>query len=276
MQSTIISQDISKRKLIKPTYFPTLSLNRTAAAMSSFHPSLPVQQQAALSTEEEQRYLKILSFGDSLTEGFHRFGFAFHPYSKELTKKLDEKLAGMEMIEKKAKALVHQRGLSGEFTDHMIPRLGRLLEQATAANQPYDAVCILGGTNDLSSDDSAEEVFHRLKQLYDQVLAHGDGKTVLVTITIPQSACKDDEYVSRREGINALIKEFSSKGDDSSSGQGRVVCVDAEKSLPFFTLEQEKDKIIWDDALHMTPEGYDLLGRLVFTGIEDRMEHILS
>jgi len=229
------------------------------------------------SEENSARLLKVLTFGDSLTEGFHRFGFAFHPYSNELTKLIDEKYAEQEDNEKEA--MVHQRGLSGENTDHMIPRLAGILDRVAKTGFPYHVVCVLAGTNDLADDDTAEQIFSRLKHLYEQVMMHGDGRTLLVTITIPPSAFMDEEYVARRSAINALIKEYSSSNncDSAAAGgeRGRVVCVDAEQGLPYWSAPGEKDTVLWDDALHLTPEGYDRLGGLVFSAIEPRLGDFL-
>lgn len=213
------------------------------------------------------QYLKALTFGDSLTEGFYHNGLSFHPYAIELTRLINKQHPELE-------AIVHERGLSGEYTDHMIPRLAGMLDRAAKSQHPYHIVCVLAGTNDLASDDFPNEVFNRLKQMYEQVLAHGDGRTLLVTITIPPSAFVDEEYVARRSAINAMIKEYSSRAV-AGMGQGRVVCVDAEQGLPYWISPGDKDAVLWDDALHLTPEGYDRLGGLVFSAIEPHLADLI-
>ena len=233
--------------------------------------------------EDKQEYVKILTFGDSLTEGYHRCGFSFHPYSIELERSIDAKFSNANS---QREVLIHQ------FTDHMIPRLSNILEKATSSSYPYRVVCVLAGTNDLSSDDNAEDIFSRLKELYTQVLAHGgDQGIILVTITLPQAAFLDDDYVERRAAINSKIKEYTSHHSSSSNSnsnsnsnddsikiknhQQQVVCVDLEEGLPYFTPEGVKDTHHWDDALHMTPAGYDQFGRLVFSRLESHLESMV-
>jgi lysophospholipase L1-like esterase len=265
--------------------------------------------------EECTQYVKILTFGDSLTEGFHRSGFAFHPYAIELERSIDAKFA-----DKRKQVLVHQFGQSGEFTDHMVPRLSKLLNKAVASSYPYGVVCILAGTNDLSSGDTADEIFTRLEELYDMVLAHGTGYTVLVAITIPQASFSDAQYMGTRNAVNAKIKQYCTDktarristavygdGDcddkDHDRDRGNVVCVDLEQAIPYHSPRSQQEHtdtvtrtetvtgqtktvtetgtemilpVYWDDDLHMTPAGYDHFGRLVFTSLEHTLEALLT
>jgi hypothetical protein len=88
--------------------------------------------------------------------------------------------------------------------------------------------------------------------------------------------------------LYSLIKEFSSSSSSSSSssgdgegggegggGGGEVVCVDLEQDMPYLTPAGHRDEQLWDDALHMTPAGYDRLGGLVFTALEGRLQRML-
>ena len=215
------------------------------------------------STTEVPPTINILTFGDSLTEGYHRFGFAFHPYSNELKRCIDENYG-----DRGKNVCVKECGLSGEFTDHMIPRLRSLLDHSSGESV-YNVVCILAGTNDLSSDDSAEEIFNRLSELYSLVFAHHEN-TVLVTITIPEALFLDFDYVERRSSINSFIKDHA-----SSMNERKVICLDLEKEIPY-RVNKEKDSELWDDALHMTPAGYDKFGGLIFRSLESTLEEIFS
>lgn len=208
---------------------------------------------------------KILAFGDSLTEGFFNNGFQFHPYSDEL-----EKVINKQFIEtrKDKHVIMNQSGCSGEFTDSMIFRMEEILSETK--NDPYHLVCILGGTNDLSRDyETSSEIFSRLESLYQQVL-NQNSKTILVAITIPQSGWLEDSYVAKRIEINDLIRHFCLMNNE------RVICVDFEQNIPYFEDSNQKmrDNKLWDDTLHMTPKGYDLLASIIFDSIKESLDAI--
>ena len=215
--------------------------------------------------EEYKQYVKILCFGDSLTEGLG--GLRRRPYAIEL-----EKCINLQFEHEQKRSIVHQMGMSGECTDHMIPRLASILEQASESKNVYQVVCILAGTNDFASDDSAEVIFDRLKALYSQVLVHGNSNnTILVTITIPQSERGVPEFVRRRVAINTMIKEYSTL--DFEDGR-QVVNVDLESMLPYYDEDGIKDETHWYDMVHMMPAGYDIFGQLVFDSIKDRLRSL--
>jgi lysophospholipase L1-like esterase len=214
-----------------------------------------------LESEQSESNLKILAFGDSLTEGFYFGGYRFHPYATELERLIDKHYADSAVARE---ALIHQLGMSGEFTSHMIPRLHEILSKNSSS--PYDLVCILGGTNDLARTESGEEIFHRIEQLYQMTLSHGKNHlTKLACISIPQSACSDPEYVERRNYINERIRFFC------RSNGPRAMLVDFEQVIPFEVNQREILKPLWDDSIHMTPDGYDELGRLIFSCIKDTL-----
>ena len=208
-----------------------------------------------------ETFLKILAFGGSLTEGFYEGGYRFHPYATELERLIDKHYADSDSDKE---VLIHQLGMSGEFTSHMIPRLHGILDRNRSV--PYDFVCIMGGTNDLALTDSGEEIFYRIEQLYQMTLSHGDShRTKLVCITIPQSSCSDLQYIQRRGLINERIREFCR---DNGS---RAILVDFEQLIPYESSSGAKEggvsRPLWDDNIHMTPAGYDVLGGLIFSCI---------
>lgn len=204
-----------------------------------------------------ESYFKVLAFGASLTEGFYNGGYSFHPYSNKLESNIDDRFKEVGIPKQ---CIIHQHGKSGEFTDHMIPRLHGILSKA--ADYPYKLVCILAGTNDLSRDhEKSSDVTMRLRQLYDMVLNHHE-KTFLVAITIPQSQCVAENYVNKRSAINEDIRNFCQTTE-------RAICVDFEKIIPYFedSSQLKRNRVLWDDPLHMTPVGYDSLADLIYQHI---------
>lgn len=205
-------------------------------------------------SETKFRHLKILAFGDSLTEGFYAAGMKFHPYADRMETVLNNALR-----ERHLQVMVQQVGVSGEYTSHMIPRLKGYLN--SSIESPYRVVSILGGTNDLALDDSPIEIAERLKIMFDTVL-QSNADTLLVVITVPQSYFLDERYLARRTGLNSEIKKFV----HDSPMNNRIVLVDLETLLPYYKHEEnvmKKDTLHWDDHLHMTPAGYDRFGDLV-------------
>ena len=167
-------------------------------------------------------FLKILAFGASLTEGFYNGGRDFHPYSIELEKCIDQFYCAQGIDRE---AMIHQLGMSGEYTSHMIPRLYGIINRSLSV--PYKFVCILAGTNDLALTDSGEVIFERIKHMYNMVLDHGDGGTILVAITIPQSYFTDPSYIEKRDVINREIKKFCTE-INTREGRVKAILVDFE------------------------------------------------
>lgn len=220
-------------------------------------------------TESTGNFLKLLAFGDSLTEGFFNGGREFHPYSLKLEECIDKHFseAGIPFT-----TLMHQFGMSGEYTSHMIPRLHEILEKAR--KQPYHFAIILGGTNDLALDDTGDEIFGRLKNLYEQVLDHNGGNSILVAVTIPQAYFLDVDYVTRRNVINDRIRKFCEECNTASPG--KAILLDLERLLPYRDSAGIVDHEHWDDALHMSPDGYDQFGILIYEKIAERLVSVVS
>ncbi len=177
---------------------------------------------------------------------------------------------------------VEIRGYNGMQCDELIHRLRVALSAAAAAGHAYDAVILLGGTNDLADaslqpalmEREADLVFARLHRMYAVVRpgmeqaaapvasadASSDRAPKLVAITIPQTANFGAPYASLRAAINARIKAMPAN---------IVSVVDAETAIPYYDVGADgkygkMNAALWDDALHMTAAGYDALGELVF------------
>ena len=95
--------------------------------------------------------VRILAFGDSLTEGWCHSGTKFHPYTRKLQSLIQSLSKSVDIVNK---------GVSGETTEQMSDRLPLVLNK----DGPFDLVIILGGTNDigLSFNKDGEPLFGRL------------------------------------------------------------------------------------------------------------------
>ena len=204
--------------------------------------------------------LRVLCCGDSLTEGYtFQENGQFHPYSTRLRVLLEEHC-------KPESVVVDTAGVSGEMVvPTMSKRLDKLLKQSS---EPYDWVCILGGTNDLGTGASAEKLLPHLLGLHDRAKQTASCRTV--AMAIPQFVHElnpgNEDYRSRKVRVNEALKKYA---EDSGA---RTIFVDLWNELPFGALPLEEKAKYWVDGLHMTPRGYDRMAEVIF----DTLKHHLK
>jgi len=223
--------------------------------------------------------VRVLAFGDSLTEGFTDGGRTFAPYTRRLECLLLEKVqAGEDSCGggqgKGKKVVVDNRGKSGEFSMTMVNRIRKVLGEADRAGIRYDYVILLGGTNDLGTTQTAEDIQDNLRSMYASVLGGlaveddpteaalpGDGvtgvtsSTRLVVMTVPEAKSTfGPGYQRKRTTVNDFIRAFAAERSD------RVVLFDLERTIPYSSLtdEQKVEYLpLWDDTLHFSVAGYE-------------------
>jgi lysophospholipase L1-like esterase len=214
--------------------------------------------------------LRILAFGNSLTEGYTEFGTRFHPYAIALEKKLSSLLPELKII-------VDVNGQSGDL---VLSELGGVFFQRLQSSCPvpktgdppkYNIVIALGGTNDLgymiNKPDCAAEIFEGMKKCYDYVLLAGSS---LLCLTIPERAIdtRTSQMAKRardsRLQLNDLIAGYVQGQQDAENGNQKVFIMDLACIAPFPADKGEDevfDQSIWSpDGLHMSSQGYDFVG----------------
>lgn len=208
--------------------------------------------------DDIQRKYKILSFGDSLTEGYYGVKH-IHPYTIML-KKLLARNYGDHFN-------VTNAGIGGERVHvEMYPRLKDILHDST-----YDLVLILGGVNDLATLDCVTKV-----DLYSDILklhnlAHEKGiKTVVMTIMEAHIAPKKLNVMSKvqfqlvRRRVNRKLRRISSELS--------ILC-DTAVEFPLDSLPLVDRKYLWSkDFVHPTPNGFDELGRVIFECLSSKLD----
>ncbi|XP_022799749.1 uncharacterized protein LOC111337668 [Stylophora pistillata] len=206
--------------------------------------------------------IRILAFGNSLTEGWCEFGTRFRPYTLKV-QSLIESVCKTESID------IVNRGVSGETTDQVNTRLPVVLDK----DGPFDIVIILGGTNDLGVplDKNGEPLFRRLRSLHELALQHSP---LSVAVTIPETGYETvDEYTVVREKrlqVNALLKNFVQQHGD------RMLLSDLATKLPPESLSDEDRRTFWADHLHFSLAGYDRMGATIFEDIRHRLTETLD
>jgi len=202
--------------------------------------------------------LRILAFGASLTEGYYAGGLQFHPYTIRLSQLLRSSFPTVD---------INNAGVSGEaiLSQTMLPRLKQLLS-SPSANNHYDWILILAGTNDTMRDqEKAARIFESYKLLIDECHKH-DAR--VLCMTLPETACpKESSYDLQRQEFNRLIRQkLISKTNEEKNN---IVILDIDQLLPYHSLSSDERKQIWDDEIHLKPNGYDRLGQLIYDKLKD-------
>ena len=202
---------------------------------------------------EKEMEKRILCVGDSITEGYYNRGSAFHPYTKKLSELLNAEKNHITYI-------VYNEGKSGECIEpDMIKRMPLLLEKYKKLN----LVIILGGTNDLTKQNSTEQnLFENIKKLHE--IVHKAGIRT-VAVTIPDSNAPmlpgRNEKETVWENVNDKIREFA-------IGKDNIILCDLAEELPYRTMSDDEKKLFWDDDLHFNPMGYDKMAEIIYDVIQ--------
>ncbi|MEW5301779.1 MAG: hypothetical protein WDW36_004617 [Sanguina aurantia] len=199
----------------------------------------------------ESKKLRLLAFGDSITEGYSKGGTLKHPYSIELQRLLDFHKYDAEVVE---------AGVSGErVVTGMTERLAGILQNATAAGHQYDHLLLLGGVNDLFMETDTASVFNGIVTMLRAAIANGMTVTVLTVMEsafIPLGSKQDEQRVV----LNHRIRLVPAHPDFEKS----VTVLDLDIGLPY---KESNMAGFFDDGLHLTAGGYDWLGQLVYKSL---------
>ena len=203
---------------------------------------------------------KIAAFGDSLTEGLYDWPNSrqFHPYTDELQRLINERIIETRSAMKIA---VQNHGVSGE---RLRKTMKKRMKEIISTHRP-DYVIILAGTNDLldldkSAADSLQiqaEAFGILNDLQTlHLYCHYKGIQSAV-LSIPETAIDErgaNGSVSLlRRSVNKEMYDFVKQNKTKS------IFVDIATKIP-----RRKNRALWDDGVHLSPKGYDLIGQIIY------------
>lgn len=228
----------------------------------------------------------VLCFGDSLTAGYHGVWHSAHapqsppnpnrdelaharfrPYSLRLGARLAAAagLPAAEVTAASALRFAEDRAYSGWAAAELHPRLVAALHGG-----PWRAVVLLAGTNDIVLYGvSAEATLARVEALCST--CEDLGVPVLV-VTPPDCATDQVGPVPKEEAPvrRACLSTFAAKLREASKARGRVV-VDAYRWFPaqdnVDSTSQCWSSSFWDDGLHLSCKGSDVLADLVFDAL---------
>lgn len=152
--------------------------------------------------QKPKRSLRILCFGDSLTSGYSQWGSVTHPYSQRLTAVLSSSFPSLTID-------AHTDGLPGDRVCTAGSRFLRRIEPkflTKGGGTPYDWTVVLGGTNDLAFQLTAEDIYRALRDVWDVALSKG-GR--VLACTVPEAGVRGkigERVKARRDELNELIK----------------------------------------------------------------------
>jgi len=211
---------------------------------------------------------RVLAFGDSLTAGYWAMGREFTPYAERLQALLGGGAAAAAAAAAEAAWEVSHVGLCGWTARSMAGAreleerssvdvcdrqwhggLRTQLRVAREEGRPFGVLVVLAGTNDLGEvvDGlcTADEVVAALATL------HAVGREAgcrVVALSVPEHGQEPQfpELARARAAINAGLRALPG-----------ALLVDTAAALP------QTNRALWDDALHLSREGYELLGKTV-------------
>ncbi|KAL8715568.1 MAG: hypothetical protein Q9220_000904 [cf. Caloplaca sp. 1 TL-2023] len=197
--------------------------------------------------------LRILCFGDSLTAGYSSYGMEHYPYAEQVEGRLKEALP-------ETQTTVDVSGLSGDrvIAGSYLRRMQGMCEKAKDA--PYDWIIILGGTNDLGWSERPDKVYEGLisssaEKVWKVALETGAN---VLALSVLEAEHTSGGIVQRRNELNDLITRHS---EDRLSIHRHSM--DMCEAVPFFDMDEETRKRIWDDGLHLKKGGYEMMGNAI-------------
>jgi len=195
--------------------------------------------------------MRILCFGDSLTEGLHRqIGQDFMPYGRFLEALLKEYLTDENIS-------VRIFGKSGWLVNSLKDHIKGLTEEG------YDWVIILAGTNDIGHMRPADEIVNNIRFCHSTSLA---SSSRTIACTIPEAKHRFAPIIEKRDFVNAKIREYAASESD-------VYLCDLYVEQPFWEMSKEEQKAFWEsDGLHFTPAGYERMAKIIFGTLKSVLE----
>ncbi|KAM3560812.1 hypothetical protein ARSEF4850_003506 [Beauveria asiatica] len=170
--------------------------------------------------------LRILCFGDSLTQGFHSFGLGEHPYSERLAHRLREALPEGMKLEMRTSGVPGDVAAFPSFRE-------RFTQQITL--RPFDWVITLGGTNDIAMGCRVDDTFKSLKTAWELALSR---RCHVLALTVPETAGNFSSVTAKRKDLNTHT-------------------LDLHQKIPYNSLNDSQRGLYWDDGVHLTEDGYD-------------------
>jgi len=132
-------------------------------------------------------------------------------------------------------------------------RMRRVYQTLDPETKPFSHVIFLGGTNDLGRMRHAPEILSDIKKIL--AISLDTGATVIV-MTVPECHANIGWLNDRRNELNSSLREWASETPE-------VHIFDLFEKIKYHSLSIEDRHELWDDGIHLTAAGYELMGELV-------------
>ncbi|KAH6854652.1 SGNH hydrolase-type esterase domain-containing protein [Chaetomium sp. MPI-CAGE-AT-0009] len=200
--------------------------------------------------------LRILCFGDSLTAGYAAWGSIHHPYNEMLEHMVSMAYPDLKVVtvEDGLPGATVRSGFQTRMNAQFAPPKKRK-DDEEGDGKLYDWAIVLGGTNDIGMGFPPEEIFESLKEVWEVPLSH---KCKVLALTVPEAGITSPKARQRidaqRNTLNDLIKGYKHEG---------FHVYDLHAAVPYYSMSESDRKKYWDDHVHFTPDGYDMIGNKV-------------
>ncbi|OWP03047.1 hypothetical protein B2J93_3673 [Marssonina coronariae] len=125
------------------------------------------------------------------------------------------------------------------------------LDDEVHPHDPYDWAIILGGTNDLNQNRLPDNIFSTLQKVWDVPLSKN---TKVLALTISGCGMCSTEVDSRTIDLNQRILNHEAEN---------YYTYDLYEAMPYWEMDKEMRDEVWDDNIHFTAKGYDMIGKLL-------------
>lgn len=176
--------------------------------------------------------MKILAFGDSLTEGYiTKETSNFYPYTTTLKKLLQMK--------------IDNEGVSGERTLSMTKRIQSI-------TKPYDYAIILAGTNDLDTRTAPSTIVSNIKNIHEYCINTLGVKQVFC-LSLPEVTNGTKRLFERKRlEINAALLRYS-------HSIPQVIYVPFGETFSF----SKRSNLFAGNGYHLSIEGYKVMASFI-------------
>jgi lysophospholipase L1-like esterase len=74
---------------------------------------------------------------------------------------------------------------------------------------------------------------------------------------------------NQRQDLTGRVRQYVA--EQNASGNQGLVLVDMESAFDYYKLSEQRRKELFDDGIHLTQAGYNLMGDLVYQALERAM-----
>ncbi|KAI9002564.1 SGNH hydrolase-type esterase domain-containing protein [Hyaloraphidium curvatum] len=230
------------------TVTTTQTVFATVTALAAVEHTLPVDP------------VRIIALGDSITQGYLYGGHyrSFMSYPRRLQERLNLNEFGWGRgFEVKVEAKGGDRVL-----DEFAQRYRYQLEARAKGGELYEWSIILGGFNDLTYGSKASDVLAGLQRLWDI----GRGSNPYMRI-LQATVMEFGRNITNFAAVEQQRIELNQGIFRAANATRNVFVLDTAQYFQFRNISDDERRARWDDDVHPTSYGYQLLGDVFYEGI---------